>query len=432
MSSPSRYKPESLARHGGYRPESDHGACAVPIYQTTSYAFESVESAASLFNLECGGHIYSRISNPTVAALEQRLAVLEGASGAVCTASGMAALFVGFITLCSQGDHIIASQQLYGSTATALSHTLKRFGIDCDFVPINDAQAVEAAIKPSTKVIFCESISNPGMEIADLPMLATLGRTHGIPLMVDATFATPALCRPIEHGANIVVHSITKWIGGHGTAIGGVIMDGGNFDWSLSDRFSELTTPYPPFHGLNFWEEFGPSALAMKIRAEAMRDLGATLAPHNAFLVLQGLETLHLRMQQHVKNTHDLRDWLLQQKAVRWVRHPALDNNPSYHLADKLFPNGAGASLCFGVYGGHAGGVAFIEALELSIHLANVGDNRTLVLHPASTTHSRLSADAMQASSISDDLIRVSVGLENIQDLKADFTKGLKAAENIP
>ena len=430
MTNSSYLKPATIALHTGYSPESDHGSRAVPIYQTTSYAFDSVQGASSLFNVEQGGHIYSRISNPTVAVLEQRLAALEGGTGAICTASGMSALFAAFTTLCSAGDHIVSSAQIYGSTATTLRYTLKRFGIECDFIAINDADALRAAIKPNTKLVFCESISNPGMEVSDLPKIGKIANAAGVPVMVDATFATPALSRPLEHGANIVVHSITKWIGGHGAAVGGCIIGGGNFDWGVlgkdgAPRFPEMTEPYAPFHGMKFWEEFGPTAFVMKIRSEAMRDLGAALSPHNAFLILQGVETLELRMKQHVANTAQLRDWLLEQDGVTWVRHPEMMQGD--HIA-QMFPKGAGAMLCFGVSGGRKGGAAFIDTVTLSTHLANVGDSRTLVLHPGSTTHSRLTKDAMEAAGISEDLIRVSVGLEDINDIKADFAKGLKAA----
>lgn len=428
MSRSSYYKPDTIALHSGYVPESDHGSRAVPIYQTTSYVFESVDDASSLFNVEQGGHIYSRISNPTVAVLEQRIAALEGGSGAICTASGMSALFTTFITLCSAGDHIVSSSQIYGSTATLLRHTLNRLGIETTFVAINDPDAVSSAIQANTKLVFCESIGNPGLEVADIPAISKIANEHGVPLVVDATFATPALHNPIAHGANVVVHSITKWMGGHGAAIGGVIVDGGNFNWEASGRFPELTEPYEPFHGIRFWEEFGPNALVMKIRSESMRDLGACLAPHNAFLILQGIETLSMRMKQHVSNTKALLEWLQQQEQVTWVNHPDLPDNPSNDLAAQLFPKGAGSMLCFGVVGGRAGGAAFINALQLASNLANVGDSRTLVLHPGSTTHSRLTPDAMAAAGISEDLIRVSVGMEDIKDIQADFSKGLKAA----
>jgi len=431
MSRSSFYHPDTVALHSGYVPESDHGSRAVPIYQTTSYVFDSVDEASSLFNVEQGGHIYSRISNPTVAVLEQRIAALEGGSGAICTASGMSALFTTFITLCSAGDHIVSSGQIYGSTATLLRHTLKRLGIETTFVSINDQAELEAAIRPNTKMVFCESIGNPGLEVANLPQISSLATKHGVPVVVDATFAPPGLSKTIESGANVVVHSVTKWMGGHGAAIGGVVVDGGNFDWHASGRFPELTEPYEPFHGIKFWEEFGPSALAMKIRAESMRDLGACMSPNNAFLLLQGIETLNMRMKQHIANTKDMVEWLQAQEQVMWVNHPDLDSNPSCAIAKELFPNGAGSMLCFGVVGGRAGGAAFINSLQLASNLANVGDSRTLVLHPGSTTHSRLTSEAMVAAGISEDLIRVSVGIEGVKDIQADFAKGLKAAQRV-
>jgi O-acetylhomoserine (thiol)-lyase len=431
MSKSSYYHPDTVALHSGYVPESDHGSRAVPIYQTTSYVFESVSDASSLFNVEQGGHIYSRISNPTVAVLEQRIAALEGGTGAICTASGMSALFTTFITLCSAGDHIVSSGQIYGSTATLLRHTLKRLGIETTFVAINDEKAVHDAIQDNTKMVFCESIGNPGLEVANLPQISKIAQQHGVPVVVDATFATPVLTRSFESGAHVVVHSATKWMGGHGAAIGGVIVDGGNFNWQTSGRFPELTEPYEPFHGIKFWDEFGPNALVMKIRAESMRDLGACLSPNNAFLILQGLETLGMRMQQHVANTKALIEWLQAQEQVRWVNHPDLETNPSNAVANQLFPSGAGSMLCFGVVGGREGGAAFIDALQLASNLANVGDSRTLVLHPGSTTHSRLTVEAMEAAGISEDLIRVSVGLENIKDICKDFSGGLKAAQRL-
>jgi O-acetylhomoserine (thiol)-lyase len=431
MGRSSYYHPDTIALHSGYVPESDHGARAVPIYQTTSYVFDSVDDASSLFNVEQGGHIYSRISNPTVAVLEQRLAALEGGSGAICTASGMSALFMTFITLCSAGDHIVSSGQIYGSTATLLRHTLKRLGIETTFVSINDQGALEGAIRANTKMVFCESIGNPGLEVANLPQVSSIARQHGLPVVVDATFAPPGLCNTIESGANVIVHSATKWIGGHGAAVGGVVIDGGNFDWEASGRFPELTEPYEPFHGIKFWEEFGPNALAMKIRAESMRDIGACMSPNNAFLLLQGIETLNMRMKQHIANTKAMVEWLQSQEQVTWVNHPDLPSNPSNAIARELFPNGAGSMLCFGVVGGRAGGGAFIDSLKLASNLANVGDSRTLVLHPGSTTHSRLTHDAMVAAGISEDLIRVSVGIEGIKDIQADFANGLRAAQRM-
>ena len=429
MGKSSFFGPETISLHTGYEPDPAFGSRAVPVYQTTSYVFETVDEAAALFNIEKGGHIYSRMTNPTVAVLEQRIAALEGGVGAICTASGMSAIFVTLMTLCSAGDHIVSASQIYGSTATLLKHTLKRFNIDCTFISINDEKALKDAIQENTKLVFCESIGNPGLEVSDLPKISKIAHKNNLPVVIDATFATPALCKPIDHGVDIVIHSATKWIGGHGVAVGGVIVDGGTFDWGSSNKHPTLTTPYEPFHGINFWEEFGPSALSMKIRAESMRDFGPAMSPHSAFLLLQGIETLALRMNQHVKNAIKLSKWLLEQSPVMWVNHPDLTENPTYEIAKKLFPNGAGSMLCFGVKGGREGGAAFINGVKLSSNLANVGDARTLVLHPATTTHSRLDDEAMKASGTSPDLIRVSVGIESIEDIINDFKAGLKEVD---
>lgn len=432
MPTASFFAPDTIALHTGYQPEPQYGSRAVPIYQTTSYAFTEAAAGAALFNLEQGGHIYSRMSNPTVAVLEQRLAALEGGVACVCTASGMSALFISFLSLCSAGDHIVAAAQIYGSTATLLRHTLKRFGISTSFVNINDHRAVAAAIQANTKLVFCESIGNPGLDIADLPQLAALTQAQALPLVVDATFATPALAKSIDLGANIVVHSLTKWIGGSGNALGGAIIDGGNFNLGSQQRsFPTLTEDYAPFQGLNFWEEFGPAAFAMRVRAEAMRDFGAALSPQNAFLLLQGLETLSLRMAKHVENAQALAEWLTQQANVAWVNYPGFNSHPQFALAQTLMPKGAGSVLSFGIQGGLAAGLAFIDALQLATNLANVGDSRTLVLHPASTTHSRLDLLAQQAAGISADMLRVSVGLEALEDIQADFSRGLKAAAKL-
>ncbi len=434
MSKSSFFDPQTIALHTGYQPEAEHGSRAVPIYQTTSYAFQDVSHGAALFNVERGGHIYSRMTNPTVAVLEQRIAALEGGVACVCTSSGMSALFTTFASLCSAGDHIVSAAQIYGSTATLLRHTLKRFGIETTFVDVNDHTALAAAIQDNTKLLFCESIGNPGLDIADIPALAAISKDHHVPLVVDATFATPVLNNPIAHGANVVVHSVTKWMGGSGNSVGGAIVDGGNFNWGdpqQARKFPTLCEPYAPFHGINFYEEFGPSALSMRIRAEAMRDFGATLSPQNAFLLLQGLESLALRMPKHVENAENLAAWLGKHERVGWVNHPGLDDHPNKALADQLFPKGAGSVLSFGVKGGRAAGAAFMDALQLATNLANVGDARTLVLHPGSTTHSRLDAAAMQAAGISEDMIRVSVGIEALKDIKADFSLGLKAAGRV-
>ncbi|USG62217.1 O-acetylhomoserine aminocarboxypropyltransferase/cysteine synthase [Sneathiella marina] len=420
--------PDTIALHSGYQPEAEHGARAVPIYQTTSYVFDSVDEGSALFNLEKGGHIYSRLTNPTVATLEQRLAALEGGVGAVCTASGMSAIFATVISLCSAGDHIVCASQIYGSSVTLFQNTFKRFGIECTFVSINDKEALAAAIQDNTKMVFCESIGNPGLEVSNLPMISEVAHASGIPLVVDATFATPALCHPLEHGADVVIHSVTKWIGGHGLAIGGVVIDGGSFDWKASGRFPTMTEPFEPYHGIRFWDEFGPSALSMRIRVETMLNIGPSMSPNSAFLFLQGLETLSLRMKQHVANAQALSQWLANHEDVAWVNHPDLDGSPTYDLAKQLFPEGAGSMLCFGLKGGRDAGAKFIENVKISSHLANVGDARTLVLHPASTTHSRLDDEAMRAGGLSPDMIRVSVGIETFKDIKADFASSIKAA----
>jgi len=431
MSKSSFLGADTIALHSGYQPESDHGARAVPIYQTTSYLFDSVDDASALFNLEKGGHIYSRLTNPTVATLEQRLAALEGGAGAVCTASGMSAIFVTVLSLCSAGDHIVSASQIYGSTVTLFQNTLKRFGVDCTFVSINDEEELNAAVQENTKLVFCESIGNPSLEISNLPKIAEIAHGHGVPLIVDATFATPALCRPLEHGANVVIHSVTKWIGGHGVAIGGAVIDGGNFDWAASGRFPTMTEPFEPYHGIRFWEEFGPSALSMRIRTESMLNIGPSMSPQNAFLFLQGLETLSLRMKQHVSNAIALAKWLSEHEAVSWVNHPNLEVDATHNIAGELFPKGAGSMLCFGVKGGYEAGATFIESVKLASNLANVGDARTLVLHPASTTHSRLGPEEMKAGGLGPDMIRVSVGLETLKDIQADFAMGLKAAAKV-
>jgi len=435
MSKSSFFDPQTIALHTGYQPESEHGSRAVPIYQTTSYAFQDVSHGAALFNVERGGHIYSRMTNPTVAVLEQRIAALEGGVACVCTASGMSALFTTFVSLCSAGDHIVSASQIYGSTATLLGHTLRRFGIETTFVDVNDHAAMNDAIQENTKMIFCESIGNPALDIADIPALAGIGKDRHLPLVVDATFATPMLNNPIAHGANIVVHSLTKWIGGSGNSIGGAIVDGGNFKWGASNNdnreFPTVCEPYAPFHGISFYEEFGPSAFSMRIRAESMRDFGATLSPQNAFNLLQGLESLALRMPKHVENAESLVQWLLEHDAVGWVNHPSMESHPHTELAKTLFPKGAGSILSFGVKGGREAGAAFMDSLQLATNLANVGDSRTLVLHPGSTTHSRMDAQAMKNAGISEDLIRVSVGIESFKDIKNDFSQGLRAAAKV-
>ena len=425
------YKFDTLSLHAGHMPDDRHGARAVPIYQTTSYMFKDTRHAAALYNMEVGGHLYSRISNPTVAVLEQRLAALEEAAACTATASGMAALSSALLTICSSGDHIVASAQLYGANVNLLKYTLPRFGIETSFVSATDPDGIKAAIQPNTKLLFGEVVGNPGLDIMDIEGVGQIAHEAGVPLIIDATFNTPWLLKPLTKGADIVIHSLTKWIGGHGIAIGGAVVDGGRFDWGASDKFPTIASPHYSMDGINFHEEFGPAAFTAKLRAEAMYNFGPCLSPTNAFHILQGLETLPLRMQRHMDNTRALLDFLSTHEDVAWVRHPDLPDHPGHDIAKRLLPRGAGSIIAFGVKGGREAGRAFIEAVELSSHLANVGDAKTLVIHPASTTHSHIDADAMKAGGLSDDMIRLSVGLEDVADIKADFESGFKAARRV-
>ena len=420
---------DTLSLHAGQRPDPTTGARAVPIYFTTSYSFPDTDEAAALFNLEAPGHIYSRISNPTVAVLEERIAALEGGVGAVCTASGTAALHLAVASLLSAGDHIVASKNLYGGSYNMMNLTLPRFGITTTFVDPRDPSAFAAAIEPNTKLFYGETLGNPGIEVMDVQAVADVAHANGLPLMVDSTFSTPYLFRPIEHGADIVMHSVTKFLGGHGTALGGVIVDGGRFDWAASDKFPTMTEPYAGYHGIVFAEEFGPSALGMRARAEGLRDFGACMSPHNAFALLQGIETLPLRMARHVDNTDRVLEMLQANDAVTWVKHPRVPDHPDHELAERLYPKGAGAILSFGVQGGRSAGRKFIEAVQLASHLANVGDAKTLVIHPGSTTHGQLDAAQLAAAGISEDLVRLSVGLEDPDDIVDDLARALKASQ---
>jgi len=429
MATPDFLRFDTLSLHAGQRPDPVTGARAVPIYQTTSYVFQDSDEAAALFNLESPGHIYSRISNPTVAVLEERVAALEGGVGAICTASGTAALHLAVATLLSAGDHIVASKNLYGGSYNMMNLTLPRFGITTTFVDPRDPAAFAAAIQPNTKLFFGETLGNPGIEVMDVAAVADVAHAHGLPLMVDSTFSTPYLFRPIEHGADIVMHSATKFLGGHGIAIGGVLVDGGRFDWMASDKFPTLTEPYAGYHGLVFAEEFGPAALGMRARAEGLRDFGACMSPHNAFALLQGIETLPLRMARHITNTDRVLEMLQSNDAVAWVKHPRVPSHPDYELAQRLYPKGAGAILSFGVKGGRRAGQAFIEAVQLATHLANVGDAKTLVIHPASTTHGQLTPEQLVTAGISEDLVRLSVGLEDPDDIIDDLERALKASQ---
>jgi len=420
---------ETLSLHAGQHPDPVTGSRAVPIYQTTSYVFHDSEHAAALFNLERAGHIYTRISNPTVAVLEERLAAMEGGVGAVCTASGMAAMHLAIATLLGAGDHIVASASLYGGTINLLAHTLPRFGITTTFVKPRDLDALRSAITPRTRLVIAETIGNPGLEVLDIPKVAQIAHEAGLPLLIDNTFATPYLNRPCEKGADLVMHSTTKWLGGHGIAIGGAVIDSGRFDWRSSGKFPTLTEPYAGYHGIVFDEQFGPTAFIMRARTEGLRDFGACMSPTNAFQLLQGIETLPVRMERHMQNTGAVLDFLKASKAVEWVLHPSLDNHPDHQLASRLLPNGAGSIVRFGIKGGRVAGRRFIESLRLISHLANVGDAKTLVIHPASTTHQQMDAHQLAAAGIGEELVRLSVGIEGVQDIIDDLNQALRASQ---
>ena len=422
------FGPATLSLHAGQSPDSDHGARAVPIHFTTSYVFADAEQAASRFNLERPGHVYSRISNPTNAVLEERIAALEGGVGAIAAASGQAALHLAIVTLMGAGGHIVASRALYGGSHNLLAYTLPRFGIETSFVDPRDLDAWRDAIRPDTALLFGESLGNPGLEVLDIPRIAELAHSQGLPLLVDATLATPCLQQPIELGANLVVHSATKFLGGHGVAVGGLLVDGGTFDWAASGRFPTLTKPYDGFHGMTFADESPVTAFLLRARREGLRDFGACLSPMNAFQILQGIETLPLRMRQHVSNTQRIAEHLAAHADVVRVSYPGLPDHPDHARAQQLLPHGAGAVLSFELAGGRSAGAAFIGALRVFSHLANVGDAKSLVIHPASTTHFRMSADDLAAAGIGEGTIRLSVGLEDASDLVEDLERGLRAA----
>jgi O-acetylhomoserine (thiol)-lyase len=416
---------DTLSLHAGQPPDPATGARAAPIYQTASFVFRDADYAAGLFNIERAGHVYSRISNPTNAVLEERVAALEGGVGAICTASGQAAFHLAIATIVSAGDHIVASRSLYGGSHNLLAYTLPRFGIDTTFVDPRDVAAFANAIRPQTRLVFGEILGNPGLEVLDIPAVADVAHAAGLPLLIDSTLTTPYLCRPFEHGADLVFHSATKFLGGHGVAIGGVLVDGGRFDWEASGKFPTLTEPYDGFHGLDFTEEFGPAAFITRARREGLRDFGACMSPTTAFHLLQGVETLSLRMQRHVDNTRKVVEFLSKADAVEWVRYPELPEHPDYALAKKLLPRGSGSVFSFGVKGGRAAGQRLIEGLRVFSHLANVGDAKSLVIHPASTTHHRMDAAALAAAGISEGLVRLSIGLEDPEDLIEDISRAL-------
>ena len=425
---------ETLQLHGGQKPDPTTGARAVPIYQTTSYEFENTEHAAKLFALEQFGNIYTRIMNPTTDVFEQRMALLEGGAAAVATSSGHAAQHLAITSIMGQGAHIVSSSFLYGGTYNQFKVTFPRLGIDTTFVDITNLEEVRGAIRENTRALYAETIGNPGYTVPDLAALAEIAHEAGIPLIIDNTFgAAGYLCRPIDHGADIVVESATKWIGGHGTSIGGVLVDAGTFDWG-NGKFPYFSEPSPGYHGINFWETFGQGspfgniALAIRARVEGLRDFGPAPSPFNSFLLLQGLETLSLRLDRHTENALELARWLEKHEAVEWVNYPGLPSHPSHETAKRYLTHGYGAMLSFGIRGGTEGGRKFIDGVELASHLANVGDAKTLVIHPGSTTHSQLSEEEQISAGVRPEMIRVSVGIEHIDDIKADFEKAFDRA----
>ncbi|MHB8144114.1 MAG: O-acetylhomoserine aminocarboxypropyltransferase/cysteine synthase family protein [Vulcanimicrobiaceae bacterium] len=413
------------AIHAGTPPDPQTGSRAAPIYQTAAYVFGSTDQAAELFQLRGYGHIYSRISNPTVAAFEERIASLEGGLGAVAFASGLAAQLCLVLSLAQSGDHIVSSENVYGGTVTQFGVTLRRLGIDVTFVPVDDHDAIRAAIGPRTKMLFAETIGNPSGTIADLERLAQIAHDAGVPLAIDNTFASPYLCRPIEHGADLVVHSATKFLSGHGTLVGGVLVESGTFPWG-NGRFPMLSEASPGYHGKVFTETFGEYAFLMRARAEVLRDVGAVLSPMDAWLLLLGLETLPVRMQAHARNAREVARFLNARAEVEWVRYPGFEDNPQRALAEKYLPHGTGSIFTFGIRGGRAAGRRFIDALDLWSHVANVGDTKSLVIHPASTTHAQLSDEEMLKAGVAPESIRLSVGLEDVEDLIWDLERALR------
>ena len=428
---PGYYDPgfDTLALHAGAAPDPATGARAVPIHLTTSFVFESSDHAASLFNLERAGHVYSRISNPTNAVLEQRVSALEGGIGAIATASGQAALHLSIATLMGAGSHIVASTALYGGSQNLLHYTLRRFGIETTFVKPGDMAAWRAAVRPNTKLFFGETVGNPGLDVLDIEAVSRIAHEAGVPLLVDSTLTSPWLIKPFDHGADLVYHSATKFLSGHGTVIGGIVVDGGSFDWEKSGRFPELTEAYDGFHHMVFSEESTVGAFLLRARREGLRDFGACMSPHTAWLILQGIETLPLRMARHMSNTEKIVACLASHPFVSRVGHPMLDSHPSHALARRLLPRGAGSVFSFDLKGSREQGKAFVETLKVFSHLANVGDCRSLVIHPASTTHFRMTDEALAGAGITQGTIRLSIGLEDPDDLIDDLKRALKAAE---
>jgi O-acetylhomoserine (thiol)-lyase len=428
MMSKKELKFDTLQVHAGQKPDPTTGSRAVPIYQTSSYVFNNVEHAANLFGLKEFGNIYTRIMNPTSDVLEQRIAALEGGAGALAVASGSAAITYSILNIAGAGDNVVAASTLYGGTYNLFSHTLPRLGIKTAFVDPDDPENFRGAIDSNTKALYIETIGNPGTNLIDIEAVAKIAHENGIPLIVDNTFGTPYLIRPIEYGADVVVHSATKFIGGHGTSIGGLIVDSGKFDWAASGKFPGITEPDPSYHGVKFAEAFGPLAYILKARVQLLRDTGAALSPFNSFLFIQGLETLSLRVERHVANTRKIVDFLSSHPSVTWVNYPELEGNKYNDLAKKYFPKGAGSIFTFGIKGGAEAGKKFIDALEIFSLLANVADAKSLVIHPASTTHSQLSESELTAAGAGPDLIRLSIGLEDADDLIEDLDQALRTA----
>jgi O-acetylhomoserine (thiol)-lyase len=429
MASPDYHRFDTLSLHAGQQPDAATGARATPIYQTTSFVFRDTDTAAALFNAERAGHVYSRISNPTNAVLEERISALEGGVGAICTASGQAAMHLAIATIVDAGHHIVASRSLYGGSHNLLAYTMPRFGIETTFVDPRDPDAFRAAIRPETRLVFGEILGNPGLDVLNVDAVSRVAHDEGLPLLIDSTFTTPYLCRPFDHGADLLFHSATKFLGGHGIAIGGILVDSGQFDWEASGKYPTLTEPYPGFHNMDFVEEYGPAAFIMRARKEGARDFGACMSPTTAFHILQGVETLPLRMQRHVDNTRKVVAFLDDHDAVDWVGYPELPSHPDHGIARTLLPRGCGAVFSFGLKGGRPAGRKFIETVRIFSHLANVGDAKSLVIHPASTTHHRMDAAALEAAGISEGTIRLSIGLEDPDDLINDLSQAIKASQ---
>ena len=433
MSDPKYPGFDTLSLHAGSAPDPATGARATPIYMSTSFVFRDSDHAASLFNMERSGHVYSRISNPTNAVLEERIAALEGGVAGIAVASGQAAMHLGLATIAGAGSHVLASRALYGGSQNLLGYTMKRFGIETTFIDPRDKDAWRSNIRPNTKVLFAETLGNPGLDVLDIDSVASIAHEHHVPLMVDSTFTTPYLLRPFDHGADLVFHSATKFLCGHGTAVGGLLVDGGTFNWQAAyektGRFAELCEPYDGFHGMVFAEESTVAPFSLRARREGLRDFGAVMSPYNAFTILQGIETLSLRMDRHVSNTRKIVEFLVTQPAVESVSYPELPEHPDYQLAKKLLPRGCGAVFSFTLKGDRAAGRRFVESLSVFSHLANVGDAKSLVIHPASTTHFRVPTEQLDASGIREGTMRLSVGLEDADDLIDDLKRGLKASQ---